>query len=167
MFFSLNVGLDPFVTFLPAARPVGGVVQILGQGFTGTTSVSFNGTPASFTVYADTFLTAKVPAGATTGNITVTEPSGTRTSNKIFRVMPDTQGFSPINGPVGTVVTIRGIALAQTTAVSFGGVQATSFSVVSDTEVQATVPAGAKTGHIEITTAGGTSATCNTFTLTP
>ena len=76
-------------------------MQILGQRFTGTTSVSFNGTPALFKVCADTFLVAKVPAGATTGNITVTEPSGTFTSNKIFRVMPDTSGFSPINGPVG------------------------------------------------------------------
>ncbi|MGA8503015.1 MAG: choice-of-anchor tandem repeat GloVer-containing protein [Candidatus Sulfotelmatobacter sp.] len=167
VFYSLDVGLKPFVSFLPAARPVGGIVQILGQGFTGTASVSFNGTPAGFTVYTDTFLMAKVPAGATTGNITVTEPSGTLTSNKIFRVTPDTRGFSPINGPVGTVVTIAGIALTQTTAVSFGGVQATSFSVVSDTEVQATVPAGAITGHIEITTAGGTFTTCNTFTVTP
>jgi len=167
VFYSFDVGLKPFVSFLPAARPVGGVAQILGQGFTGTTSVSFNGTPASFTVYTDTFLMAKVPAGATTGNITVTEPSGTLTSNKIFRVMPDTRGFSPINGPVGTVVTIRGIALAQTTAVTFGGVKTTSFTVVSDTEVQATVPAGAITGHIEITTAGGTFTTCNTFTVTP
>jgi uncharacterized repeat protein (TIGR03803 family) len=166
-FFSMNVGLAPFVSFLAPARPVGGVVEILGQGFTGATGVSFNGTPAGFTVYTDTFLMAKVPAGATTGNITVTEPSGTLTSNKVFRVMPDTRGFSPINGPVGTVVTIAGIALTQTTAVSFGGVQATSFSVVSDTEVQATVPAGAKTGHIEITTAGGSFTTCNTFTVTP
>ena len=161
------MGLGPFVTFLPAARPVGGVVQILGQGFTGTTSVSFNGTPASFTVESDTFLMAKVPAGATTGNITVTEHTGTLTSNRVFRVPPTTQLFVPNNGPVGTVLTIHGMSLKQTTAVSFDGVSATSFTVVSNTELRATVPAGAKTGHIEITTAGGTFTTCNTFTVTP
>ncbi len=41
--FSLSTGLRPFVSFLPATRPVGGVVEILGQGFTGATRVSFNG----------------------------------------------------------------------------------------------------------------------------
>jgi uncharacterized repeat protein (TIGR03803 family) len=86
--YSLDVGLGPFVTFLPAARPVGGVVQILGQGFTGTTAVTFNGTPAAFTVHSDTFLKATVPAGSTNGFITVTTPGGTLQSNKVFRVNP-------------------------------------------------------------------------------
>ena len=60
----------------------------LGQGFAGTLSVSFNGTPATFTVYRDTFLVATVPAGASTGSVTVTTPTGTLTSNDPFRVMP-------------------------------------------------------------------------------
>jgi uncharacterized repeat protein (TIGR03803 family) len=166
-FFSMNVGLAPFVKFLPAARAVGETVQILGQGFKDATSVSFNGTPAPFEVYTDTFLMARVPAGATTGDLTVTESSGTLTSNKIFRVLPTTQGFVPNHGPVGTVVTIAGSSLTQTTAVSFHGVPATSFTVVSDSEVQATVPDGATTGHIEIWTAGGTYITYNTFIVTP
>jgi uncharacterized repeat protein (TIGR03803 family) len=88
IFYSLDVGLSPFVTFLPAARPVGGVVEILGQGFTGTTAVSFHRTPAAFTVHSDTFLTATIPAGATNGFITVTTPAGTLQSNKVFRVNP-------------------------------------------------------------------------------
>jgi uncharacterized repeat protein (TIGR03803 family) len=167
MFFSLNVGLGPFVSFLPAARIVGAKAQILGQGFNDATAVSFNGTPATFKVESDTFMTATVPTGATTGDLTVTEPSGTLTSNKPFRVLPTTQGFVPNNGPAGTVVTISGMALTQTTAVSFDGVQATSFSVISDTELQATVPEGAKTGYIEITTAGGSFTTCNKFYVTP
>jgi uncharacterized repeat protein (TIGR03803 family) len=60
-FFSMNVGLAPFVRFLPVARPVGGVVQILGQGFTGATGVSFNGTSASFAVRSDTSLPPTFP----------------------------------------------------------------------------------------------------------
>jgi hypothetical protein len=67
---------------------VGQTRGILGQGFTGTTSVSFNGIPAIFTVVRDTFLTATVPSGATTGFVTVTTPSGTLTSNQKFRVSP-------------------------------------------------------------------------------
>ena len=84
--FSLDVGLRPFVSFVRASGNVGQTVPILGQGFTGTTGVSFNGTPASFTVVSDTFLKATVPAGATTGFVTATTPSGTLTSNVIFRV---------------------------------------------------------------------------------
>jgi uncharacterized repeat protein (TIGR03803 family) len=85
-FYSLNIGLGPFVAFVRASGKVGATVQILGQGFTGTTAVSFNGTPASFTVRRDTFLVATVPQGATTGYVMVTTPSGTLQSNVQFRV---------------------------------------------------------------------------------
>jgi hypothetical protein len=67
---------------------VGKTVEILGQGFTGTTGVSFNGTAANFKVISDTFLGAAVPAGATTGYVTVTTPTGVLTSNVPFHVIP-------------------------------------------------------------------------------
>jgi uncharacterized repeat protein (TIGR03803 family) len=84
--FSVDVGLAPFVAFLTSEGCVGKLVGILGQGFTGTTEVSFNGTPASFTVKSDTYLTAIVPAGATTGFVSVTTPSGTLASNVVYQV---------------------------------------------------------------------------------
>jgi uncharacterized repeat protein (TIGR03803 family) len=85
--FSLGVGLGPFVEALPGAAQVGMTIDVLGQGLTGTTAVSFNGTAASFSVISDTYLTAIVPSGATTGLLTVTTPGGKRTSNKKFRVL--------------------------------------------------------------------------------
>jgi uncharacterized repeat protein (TIGR03803 family) len=85
--FSLNVGLGPFVSFVHNAGKVGQTGGILGQGFTGTSSVSLNGTPASYTVVSDTFIRAAVPPGATTGFVTVTTPSGTLTSNVPFHVI--------------------------------------------------------------------------------
>jgi uncharacterized repeat protein (TIGR03803 family) len=84
--YSLDMGLAPFVEFLVPTGNIGNTVGILGQGFTGTTAVSFNGTAATFTVKSDTFLTATVPTGATTGSVTVTTPSGTLTSNVAYRV---------------------------------------------------------------------------------
>jgi uncharacterized repeat protein (TIGR03803 family) len=87
-FYSFDVGLGPFVSFLPAAAAVGKPVEILGQGFTGTTAVSFNGTAAAYTVVRDTYLTATVPSGATSGFVTVTTPGGTLTSNKEFQIRP-------------------------------------------------------------------------------
>jgi uncharacterized repeat protein (TIGR03803 family) len=166
LFYSFDVGLKPFVSFLPAARPVGGVVEILGQGFTGATGVSFNGTAATFTAESDTYLTATVPAGATTGSITVSEPGGTLTSNKIFRVKPQISGFSPTSGSVGTTVVITGNSFTGATEVTFHNGQKATFTVDSDTQITATVPAGAITGVICVWTAGG-NADNSSFTVTP
>jgi hypothetical protein len=67
---------------------VGKVIDVLGQGFTGTASVTFNGIPATFKVESDTYLTAIVPSGATTGVVTVVTPDGELNSNQVFRVVP-------------------------------------------------------------------------------
>ncbi len=85
-FYSLDLGLPPFVSLAPISGKVGDTVEMLGQGFTGTTGVSFSGTAASFNVVSDTFLTATVPNGATTGFVTVTRPGGPLKSNRKFHV---------------------------------------------------------------------------------
>jgi uncharacterized repeat protein (TIGR03803 family) len=84
--FGLYVGLGAFVQIVPAGGKVGAGVRILGNNLTGTTGVTFNGTPATFTVVSSTLITTTVPAGATTGKVQVTTPSGTLTSNVNFRV---------------------------------------------------------------------------------
>jgi len=86
--YRLGMGLGPFVSFVGPqfSGKVGKTIEILGQGFTRTTKVSFHGLPATFTVVSDTYLTAVVPAGATSGFVTIKTPGGTLTSNKIFRV---------------------------------------------------------------------------------
>ena len=117
-------------------------------------------------VKSGTYRTAAVPSRATTGFVTVTTSGATLTSNKKFRVTPQTRSFSPISGTVGTVVTITGVSLAQTTQVMFGGVAATMFTVNSDMKVTAPVPTGAVTGKIVITTSGGT-ATSTSFSVGP
>jgi uncharacterized repeat protein (TIGR03803 family) len=86
--YRLSMGLSPFATFVLNSGKVGSKVEILGQGFTGTTGVSFNGTAASYVVQSDTYLTSTVPQGATTGFVTVTTPGGTLQSSVVFRVKP-------------------------------------------------------------------------------
>jgi uncharacterized repeat protein (TIGR03803 family) len=88
VFYSVNASLRAFVSLLPYSGKVGKTIEFLGQGFTGTTGVSFNGTSATFSVKSATYLTATVPNGATTGFVTVTTPGGTLKSNKKFRVIP-------------------------------------------------------------------------------
>ncbi len=86
--FTLDMGLGPFVAFVGAAGKIGQTGGILGQGFTGTTSVTLNGIAVDFTVVSDTFIRATVPPGATTGYVTVNTPNAVLKSNVPFRVIP-------------------------------------------------------------------------------
>jgi uncharacterized repeat protein (TIGR03803 family) len=86
-FYSLSQGLTGFVESVQSSGKVGSQAELLGQGLTGATNVTFNGVPASFTVRADTYLTATVPANATTGLVVVTMPSVSLKSNKNFQVI--------------------------------------------------------------------------------
>jgi len=167
VFYSFDMGLKPFVSMVAWYGAVGQTIEILGQGLKGTTAVSFNGTAATtFTVVSDTYLTAVVPSGTTAGIVTLTTPGGVLTSDRAFKVLPGIVSFSPPSGPVGTSVTITGTTFTGTTKVTFGGVKATSFQVISDSEVQAFVPTGAKTGKITVTTPGGTATSATNFTVT-
>lgn len=85
--YSLNTGLVPFVALVRPFGKVGETGGILGQGMTGTTAVAVNGIEADFKVVSDTYLTATIPAGATTGYVTVTTPTSVLTSNVPFRVI--------------------------------------------------------------------------------
>ena len=79
---------------------------------------------------------------------------------------PKITSFTPTSGPIGTLVTITGSGLTQATTVKFGTVKATTFTVVSDSEVTADVPTGATgTVTISITTPGGTANSTTKFTV--
>jgi uncharacterized repeat protein (TIGR03803 family) len=86
--FKLSMGLPPFVKALQTVGRVGAQVKILGTNLTGAASVTFNGTPAAFTVLEPSLITTTVPAGATTGTIQVVSPGGTLSSSVPFRVAP-------------------------------------------------------------------------------
>ncbi len=76
--------------FSPSNACIGSAasVVITGNNLIGTTAVSFNGTAATFVQNSNTQVTATLPAGATTGTITLTTPSGTGTSSSNFTVNP-------------------------------------------------------------------------------
>jgi hypothetical protein len=164
---SFTVLLPPTISgFSPTSGLVGTSVAINGTNLTGATSVRFNGTAAGFSVISATAIQATVPAGATTGPLSVTTPGGTATSTGSFTVLlpPTITGFTPATGPAGTTVTIGGTNFTGTTAVRFNGTAA-SFAVTSATAIQATVPAGATTGPLSVTTPVGTATSAGTFTV--
>jgi uncharacterized repeat protein (TIGR03803 family) len=87
--FSLNVGLGQFVETLPISGKVGAHIKILGSFLTGATSVTFNGTEATFTIISKSEILTTVPTGATTGTVQVISPRlGTLSSNVPFTVRP-------------------------------------------------------------------------------
>ena len=273
---------SPAITsFTPTSGPAGTVVTITGTALTGATAVSFNGTAApTFTVVSATTITVTVPAGSTSGPITVITPNGQVTSAQSFNptdtyflsdnlslttcsgtlydsggpggsyaddedftktISPATAGaklrlvftafnteetydflyiydganvsapligrydgttspgtvtatnaagqltlrftsdnsvtrigfaatiscllppaptltsLSPTSGPAGTSVTLTGTNFTGATGVSFNGTAASTFGVTNATTATATVPAGATSGSVTITTPGGTS----------
>jgi uncharacterized repeat protein (TIGR03803 family) len=86
--FGVSLGLAPFVETVPAAGKVGSKVAILGTNLTGATGVTFNAKSAQFSVRLPSLILTNVPAGTTSGYITVTTPKGTLKSNAKFHVIP-------------------------------------------------------------------------------
>ncbi len=82
--------------------------------------------------------------------------------------VPVVSAISPASGPAagGTSITVTGTGFTGATGVQFGPNPAVSFSVVSNTQLTATSPAGAGTVDVVVNTLGGKSATsaANRFT---
>ena len=151
--------IGPTITsFAPTApAPPGTTITITGINFIGVTAVTIGGVPAaSFTVVSSTSITAVVKAGAQSGSITVVTPGGTATLAG-YHAVPVIAAFSPTSAATGTTVTIIGTDFDGATAVSFGGVAATSWYVspTNSATLTAVVGPGAS-GTVSITTAGGT-----------
>ena len=162
------LGPPTITSFNPVSGPVGTKVTITGTNLTGATSIKFNGTAATaVTLTSATSISATVPAGATTGTISVTTPVGTVTSATSYAVTipaPTVKSAAPTSGGVGTTVTLTGTNFTGATAVSFNGTAA-PFTVISATSIVTSVPSGAKTGKISVTTPGGTVSSTANFTV--
>ena len=87
-----------------------------------------------------------------------------------FTVTYSLTGFTPSSGPVGTVVTIKGVGFTNPSTVKFHGVSPVNATFVSSSQLKATVPAGATTGTITVIRSTGTPSTTDSataFTVTP
>src|SRR5205085_1226200 len=153
----------------PSSGPVGTTVIVDGSGLAGVTAVSFGGVPATtFSNLSSTQVSAVVPAGAKGGPITLPTATGTVTSATRFTVaaQPTISSVTPASGPVGSGLTITGSGFGSATDVAFNGTSAT-FTVISDTAIRASVPAGATSGPLSVTTLGGTATSTAAFTVLP
>jgi IPT/TIG domain len=74
--------------------------------------------------------------------------------------------MAPTSGAVGTSVVLTGAGLIQATTITVGGLRANAFIVNSDQQMTFTVPTGAKTGKVVLTTPGGKATSSTAFTVT-
>jgi hypothetical protein len=154
---------------LPGIAPAGQEITIMGAGFSGATSVEFDGDPASFEVISTAEVRAIVPATAGSGKIRVTTPNGSASSPDDFVVVPPSiqppaiTSFSPASGQSGNVVGIFGSGFTGASSVLFGGTPAAGFAVDADSVISAEVAAGTATGPITVTNAAGTAQSVEDF----
>ncbi len=159
--------LVPTITSLsPSSGPSSGgtTVTVKGTDFTGATAVTFGPHEAtSFQVVSATQITAVAPAGSGTPNVQVIVPGGSSVlaaGDNFSYLGPTVASLSPSSGPSegGTTVTITGTGFLGATAVTFGPTEATSFQVVSATQITAVAPAGSGTPNVQVVGPGGSSA---------
>lgn len=161
--------------------PIGGLVLATDGNLYGTTGSGggYSGTCASYgcgtifkvstsgvftTLYTFSPTDVGEPFGngrllqATDGNFYgMTEYGGPALAGSVYRLSTGLHPFVktlPTAGKVGTAVTILGTNLTGATSVTFSGKSAT-FAVVSATEITTSVPAGAVTGKVQVTTPAG------------
>ncbi len=157
----------------PTSGAVGTQVTINGANFQATrpatSSVTFNGYSATIVSWSNNQIVAAVPSGATTGVVAVSVNNVSSNQDVQFAMPhPVVTGLSPSGGPVGAQVQISGSGFGAsqgTSTVSFYSNHNATINSWSDTQITATVPAGAFTGAVTVTEGGVASAANPTFTV--
>ncbi|NBU76967.1 MAG: hypothetical protein EBS30_17420, partial [Planctomycetes bacterium] len=144
--YALAIGSNP----LPAGLAFDRIVNYSDN----SGSISIVGTPTAPNGTYTVIVRATNTAGFTDQTLAIDIKGGTVSS------------FTPSHARGGSVVKLSGQQFTGATQVTFGGgIQATSFTVVSDIEITATVPVGASTGIISVVTPGGTLSSTTNFTV--
>ena len=171
----LLAGWGPCAPFIASVAPgqgtiVGGTpITISGAYFTGATSVTIGGAPATnMIVVSSTTITAVTPAHAAGSvSITIATPSRASTFQNAFSYASSSiLSVAPNMGVVGggALITISGNYLGGATSVTIGGAPATNLVVVSPTTITAVTPTGTLgPADVVVTTPAGTLTSLNGF----
>jgi hypothetical protein len=142
----------------PASGTIGAEVAITGRGFAGASGVRFGAAASEFSVKSSSEITATVPAGASTGLVTVTGPAGTASSPEAFTVTPGI-ALSVVSGPPTTTVTVAGAGFGAFEAVDvYFDITDAALASTSGTGnfagIAVQVPASALPGTADLTAVG-------------
>jgi hypothetical protein len=136
----------------------------------GDNTVRFNGISAPVQSASATQIVAQVPAGAVSGNVSVTTAAGTAISPMAFHIdsasPPSISSFTPGVAAPGSTVTISGANFDTTAKVFFGAVFG-PYRTVGAASLAVEVPTRAGSGKIEVTTIHGTARSIDDFFVAP
>ena len=152
-----STGTVTVTSISPASVSPGVTFTISGSGFISGATVSVAGYPATnVVVVSNNLITATAPSGPSGSvSVIVSNPGGMigafpglvygGTTSTVTGTQPTVGSLSPTTGSSagGTVVSINGAGFVAPATVTFGGVPATSVTVVSPYLITATTPPGA------------------------
>jgi hypothetical protein len=85
---SYTVNLAPVIKSIdPSSAHEGDLITVKGVRFTGAASLQLGSTDVTFNLQNDSLITFTVPAGGSSGNITVTTPNGSGTSSTSLSIL--------------------------------------------------------------------------------
>ncbi|MFC2101224.1 beta strand repeat-containing protein, partial [Bacteroidota bacterium] len=93
------IGIPAISSFTPTSGGAGDMIDIIGTNFTGADSVKLNGIHVNYTVVSNTLITFDIPAGITTGKISVYTQCGSDITTTDFTII---NGVTTYAIPEGT-----------------------------------------------------------------
>ncbi|UFP93314.1 IPT/TIG domain-containing protein [Gloeobacter morelensis] len=164
--------LAPQINSITPGRGVtGSTVTLSGANLNYAPTVKFdNRLSATITSTSASEIKALVPSGLPSYYgvpVNVTTKGGT-SNNATYTVIvpPSISSFSPSSGKVGDTVTINGYNYAYVTGAAFNGTAASILSVSSSgNQMSVSVPSGASSGPISVSTEAGTATSTGSFTV--
>ncbi|MDH7460345.1 IPT/TIG domain-containing protein [Chitinophagaceae bacterium 26-R-25] len=148
------------VSFSPQSARPGYMITITGTNLTRVKDIYFGSKKGdSLTIYNDTMIRVSVPSGA--GAVIYAYDIDNQWVNDSLAPFsylpasaPKISGFDEDRGINGSTVNIYGGNFADVTSVTFGGVEAAQFTIITTNLIKATVGSGAS-GAVKVTTATG------------
>ncbi|MEM6643438.1 MAG: IPT/TIG domain-containing protein [Bacteroidota bacterium] len=177
-FTVLENAAEPTITsFSPSEGFPGSELTIDGTDLAGVSAITVNGASvdvSSLFLNSEVRIILNVPMDAPigSGKISVTTAGGTAESADSYTVLdplPQIATLVPAEGFAGENIKIQGINLTDATAVEFSGAGDTKVAATivnnSESEIEVTIPEGAVTGKIFVTTAFGVGESASDFTI--
>lgn len=161
--------IPSITSFSPSTGTIGEPIVVIGTCFVGTSAVSIGGVPVkSFTIKSTTEL-AIIAGSGSSGELKVITAGGSASKGTFnFVYSPVINNISPLQGNVGTAVTIQGSGFNPDpleNTIFFGPVKASVLSA-SNSSLTVKVPYGVDLGTVSVTTNGLTAYSPKPFKVT-
>jgi RHS repeat-associated protein len=168
---SSSVVTPTVLALSPASGIVGTSVTITGSdlGATqGSSIVTFNGATTTPTSWSSTIILAPVPTGASTGPVEV-NVSGVSSDGAAFTVVPVISSTSGTTCAIGAQLGIFGTGFGPTQGSSQVTLNGSAVTVTfwSATSISITIPTGATSGSLLVSTGAGNNSNSVYVTITP